>query len=151
MKFTLIQIYRKLKVFSVLILMWITMISAGTCSPIDYSYTSEIEGNWIWKESSFVSRGLKEPVVKTPATAGYQVELEISSTRIKLLINSTLSGEFEYHISRNENEYPVLEVDMAEDISGFLIASGPITFEGNQMIISGGYNDVGETQIFLKK
>lgn len=108
------------------------------------------EGRWQWVSSSFITRGIKEPKVSTPETLGYTIVLEFKANVITIIKNGAEAAQVPYSILEKDLAITFLQVQIPQDDFPFYIASGPIYLIGDELKISGGYNDAGENQTYKR-
>jgi hypothetical protein len=109
------------------------------------------EGRWVWVSSSFIARGMKEPKISNPETRGYKIVLEFRGNQIAIEKNGSEVAMVPYTIENQGEGFTIIQVEIPQDDFPFIISSGPIYIRGNQLIISGGYDDSGEDQTYKRE
>ena len=109
------------------------------------------EGRWVWVSSTFVTRGLKEPKISSPESRGYQIVIEFKENLIVIEKNGAVVAQVPYTLEQQSEYLQLIRVENPQDDFPFFIASGPVYINGNELIISGGYNDAGENQTYKRE
>jgi hypothetical protein len=109
------------------------------------------EGRWGWVSSSFLTRGMKEPKVSTPETREYSIVLEFEADLISIEKNGEQVAKVPFTLEEHGDGIQIIRVEIPQDDFPFHIASGPVYLRGNELLISGGYNDAGENQTYKRE
>lgn len=130
---------------NIFLLMSIVLLTAA-----DISQKNHIQGHWQWIKSISTNRILKKTDVKTPKSSKQEILLAISEKEIQISKNGQAEAIYAYLHYKDESGLQILRVATPIDQSFFQLSSGPLTFNGDTMIIAGAYNDAGEDQYFLR-
>ena len=115
-------------------------------------------GKWRWVSSSFMTRGMSKPKITTPESVGYSMTAHFKNDgELDILHKENISWTYNYQLQ--DMNTPVEELLVLKmkpqasmpDPSAFVdIASGPLYIKGDTLHITGGYNDAGENQLYVK-
>jgi hypothetical protein len=128
------------------------------CPKLENNNTSNrnnIQGKWKWVESSFMTRGMKEPKVSTPETAGHEIMLEFKDTTVDVYRNGKVMETYQYEIKKMSPDNQLfldLKIQNPNSLPdfGFRLSSGPCDLKNGMLEITGGYNDAGENQKYKR-
>lgn len=108
-----------------------------------------IQGNWKWVKSVFITRGMKGPKISYPESRGYTIDLKIGKKEIEIVKAGKSVATVPYLFYQEAGDLHVLRVSIPQDDFPFYISSGPVYQKGDTLIIAGTYNDAGEDQYYI--
>ncbi len=106
----------------------------------------ELPGEWSWVETTYVNRGTDPVQTYTPATTDTAMLVRVNASSIELIKNDSLYGEFEYTLIKSDLVY--MSIDYRKYTGSLKMEEGPVRLENGQLLISGGHDDAGGTQVF---
>ncbi len=107
-------------------------------------------GKWTWQETRYTLRGMRQPVVISPAVIDTTMEVVFNSNQLMLYKNGHFYGSFSYHISDYEDGSKMLNIAYMGFNDALKVDHGPLLISENTMSIAGGYDDAGGEQFFTK-
>ena len=119
------------------------------------SNQNNIQGKWKWIESSFMTRGMSEPRISTPKTAGHTIILEFKDATVDVYRNGKVMASYQYEIKKMSPDNQLflnLKIQNPNSLAEFefRLSSGPCNFKNGMLEITGGYNDAGENQKYKR-
>ncbi|MBK8968800.1 MAG: hypothetical protein IPM36_19445 [Lewinellaceae bacterium] len=113
--------------------------------------TLELTGRWIWVESSFITRGMQQPSISTPASTSIAMEVEfLNGQNLNLYHNNTLVNSQAYELWQTPGN-PDYILELGTRTLQPNLEEGPIYITGDSILyIAGGYNDAGAGQTWRR-
>ena len=94
---------------------------------------------------------MPQAIISTPASTGVNMEVKfLPDQTLQLYHNGALVQNQTYHFWQPPNSPDMHILEINDRTLQPNLEEGPVTIQGDSLIISGGYNDAGATQTWRR-
>lgn len=105
----------------------------------------QLKGEWKWVETTYHLRGMQKSTTVTPP-ANTVITYQIDANTVKIIQNGIPLASLDYVLTESDGIIHI-SIDYKHQPIHFHMEQGPISLEGNRLLIAGGYNDAGGSQV----
>ncbi|MCC6460928.1 MAG: hypothetical protein IT260_10690 [Saprospiraceae bacterium] len=109
-----------------------------------------LAGKWRWEKNIFQTRGMAQAQVSTPASTGIDMQVHFfNSNTLHLYHNQQLVQTKPYGVYQTVDSHELMFETSRSQLSPDL-ETGLVAISGDTLTISGGYNDAGAQQTWIR-
>jgi hypothetical protein len=132
-----------------LIVFSLMILSCQDTQSVDVS--PGLTGEWEWISTTFVRRGIPNPTVITPETAGVEMTINFTSdSTVSVRHNGTEVALLNYQLRELGGKSLLITYPGQAQENAPFLEEGVVSIEGDTLEIVGNYNDAGGNQVFVR-